>query len=275
MLNVDAVPRYLMTNAPLVQAVAQINFPLVPRFQNLDGAAALLQLLGGELPYLEQQAIQELTIGPAGPVGTPQATNVFVLSGDEGWSLQLTVGTAALIVDGSSYRGSQDFRDRLERVWTALRTTADLRRCDRLGVRYIDIVELDDGDGWAEWFRPEIVGLTAPHLSAGTLASSVTETRLVSAPIPGDDGSPQTQGVIRHGLLPPGTIMAGTPPRQLARQSFLFDMDIAVAGLEGFDPRQLAERFTELHAQLEKVFHWAVTADGRAHFGYELLTDEE
>jgi hypothetical protein len=50
-------------------------------------------------------------------------------------------------------------------------------------------------------------------------------------------------------------------------------MDTFVAAAQPFEPQRLAEQFTELHANIDKVFHWAVTEVGRKQFGYELLTE--
>jgi uncharacterized protein (TIGR04255 family) len=173
-----------------------------------------------------------------------------------------------LFVDGEHYRGVDDFRARLERVWGVLHDTVDVRRCDRLGVRYLDIVEAD-GLEWASWFRPELVGLGHPALSGSTLASTLTETRL-RADSSEFDG--QVEGVIRHGVVPPGSVIQGVPPRPVTHPSFLFDMDIFVATPERFETPRLAEQFTALHAELDKVFYWSVTDNGRKQFGYERCT---
>jgi uncharacterized protein (TIGR04255 family) len=166
-----------------------------------------------------------------------------------------------------------DFRRRLQTVWAALREAAGVRRCDRLGVRYMDIVQFEGAD-WAKWFRSEIVGLASPELSGDVLASSLTETRLRSdlgEAFAGQTG--QIEGVIRHGVVPAGSLMQGIPPRPIGQPSFILDMDTFVAAAQPFQPQRLAEQFTELHANIDKVFHWAVTEVGRKQFGYELLTE--
>lgn len=276
MLHVEPAPRYRMTAAPLVQAVAQVTFPIVPAWQSLEGIEGLRRAVLDLLPYLNQQVVQEvtLTVGPAGPAApSAQSSTLWVFTDDAGWTLQVSVGSATLTVDGEHYRGVADFRQRLERVWTALRDHGQVRRCDRLGVRYLDLVELVDDD-WARWFRSEVVGLAAPSLSGSSLGSTLTETRLQvdSAEVLGD-ADIQIHGVIRHGVIPAGSTLQGVPPRTIARQSFLFDMDVSVAAAERFDPVRLAQHFGSLHAELEKVFHFIITEDGRTHFGYELVDE--
>ncbi len=276
MLAVASAPRYRMTAAPLVQALAQINFPIVPKLQTVEGIAPLQERLADLLPYMNQQIIQQidLLVGPAGPAASnAQSGTIHIFTDDDSWSLQVTMQSATLSVDGSNYRGVEDFRQRLETVWVALHEAAGVRRCDRLGVRYLDIVQLD-GAAWADWFRPEIVGLASPALSAEVLTSSLAETRLQSTLTEAFAGqSGQIEGIIRHGVVPAGSLMQGIPPRPIGQRSFILDMDTFVAAAEPFEPQRLAEQFSELHANIDKVFHWAVTEAGRKQFGYELVTE--
>lgn len=274
MLHVAPAPPYRMTAAPLVEALAQVNFPIMPRLQTLEGIAPLQEYLSELLPYMNQQVVQqvEFAIGPAGPAGgSSQASTLSVFTSDDGWALQVSVGSATLSVDGASYRGVNDFRERLVTIWTGLQTVVGVRRCDRLALRYVDIVDAS-AETWADWFRPEIVGLTSPALSGGVLGSSLTETRLQAEP-----GGPlanlqgHVEGIIRHGVVPPGSIMQGIPPRPILQHSFIFDMDLFVAATQPLQADVLGAQFVELHSQMERLFHWAITDAGKARFGYELL----
>lgn len=275
MLIVDAAPRYRMRSAPLVQALAQVNFPIMPKLQTVEGIAPLQEHLVDLLPYMNQQVVQqvELFVGPAGPASSnAQSATIHVFTDDSGWSLQVTTQSATLSIDGANYLGVDDFRVRLEHVWSALYEAAGVRRCDRLGVRYVDIVPLEGAADWAEWFQPEIVGLAHPRLSGGVLASSLTETRLradLGEAFAGQNG--QIEGIVRHGVVPAGSLMQGIPPRPIPHGSFILDMDTFVVTPEPFDPKRLAEQFSELHSEVDKMFHWAVTDVGRTKFGYELI----
>ncbi len=278
MLDLPSPPRYRMSAAPLVQALVQVNFPIVTRLQTLDGAAAVQASLGGRYPYLAQNVVQQMSlmVGPAGPAAPQTSQNVVhELTSDDGWTLTLTVSSATLAV-GEQYAGVDDLAERLAEVCAALARTGDIRRCDRLGVRYLDVVEIEDADGWEEWFQPQIVGVAAPSLSRTSLLSSLTETRLRKQP----DGPFQAlrspvEGILRHGVAPAGSVLAGVPPRPVQQRAFLFDMDTFVAAAQPFDPDVLPEQFRALHAEIEKVFHWAVTDSGRTRFGYTVLDEED
>jgi uncharacterized protein (TIGR04255 family) len=276
MLDLPSPPRYRMSAAPLAQALVQVKFPIVTRLQTLDGAAAIQAALEGRYPYLAQDVIQEMSlmVGPAGPAAPQTSQNVVhVLTSDDGWTVTLTVSSATLSVE-EDYAGVDDFASRFTELCRALAATGDIGRCDRLGVRYLDVVEIDDADGWQDWFRTELVGVGAPGLSKGSLLSSITETRLRKQP----DGPFQTlrspvEGILRHGVVPAGSTLAGVPPRAVQQQTFVFDMDTFVAAPQPFDADTLADQFRALHAEIEKVFHWAVTDQGRARFGYEPIVE--
>jgi len=278
MLDVEESPRFTMTAAPLVQALAQVNFPIVATLQTLDGAAAVQHALNGRYPYLSQNVIQHMSlmVGPAGPAAPQTAQQVVSeLTGDDGWTLMLTVSTATLAV-GAEYGGVDDFAERFSEVCEALADVGGVARCDRLGVRYLDVIELDDAtDGWERWFRPEIVGLASPELTRQALQSSLTETRLQQQPT-GPFAALQSpvEGILRHGVVPAGSILAGVPPRPIERRAFILDMDTFIQSPQPLDEDALAEQYRALHGEIEKVFHWAVTPDGREHFGYELVDQE-
>src|SRR3954469_3292509 len=119
MLTVPAAPQYRMTAAPLVQAVAQINFPIVARLQTLEGVAPLQDALFDLFPYMTQQVVQEMSlmIGPAGPAAPESAhTTIHQFSDDDGWTLSVTVSSATLAVQGSQYAGVHDFAGRFQRI---------------------------------------------------------------------------------------------------------------------------------------------------------------
>lgn len=276
MLDLPSPPRYRMSAAPLAQALVQVKFPIITRLQTLDGAAAIQAALGNRYPYLAQDVIQEMSlmVGPAGPASPQTSQNVVhELTSDDGWTVTLTVSSATLSV-GEEYARVDEFAARFVELCTALAAAAEIGRCDRLGVRCLDVIEIEDADGWQNWFRTELVGVGSPGLSRESLLSSITETRLRKQP----DGLFQTlrspvEGILRHGVVPAGSTLAGVPPRAVQQRTFVFDMDTFVAAPQPFDPASLADQFRAFHAEIEKVFHWAVTDQGRVRFGYEAITE--
>lgn len=145
--------------------------------QSLDGIAPLQDALADMFPYLTQQVL--LMIGLAGPAVPKSAQSVVhEFTDDEGWTLAVTLGSATVSV-GGQYAGVGDSAGRFRKVCTTPHGAGWVRRRDRLGVRYLDLVELEDGtEDWAPWFRPEIVGLARTDPSSVGLIASITETHL-------------------------------------------------------------------------------------------------
>ena len=77
-------------------------------------------------------------------------------------------------------------------------------------------------------------------------------------------------GVIRHGYVPANTILPGVSRvSALQNGAFLLDVDIYVAATQPFDPEALVEQITMFHDQLDRFFHWTLTAAGELYFGLE------
>lgn len=268
--------RYRLEAAPLVQAVAQVRFPLVAHFQELAGVADIQDGLLDMLPYLEQQQVHQMTLalGPGGMASSPSATAVvWRFTGDDQWTLALEPGAASLFV-GNEYRGIEDFSNRFSRILTALQETQRVRRCDRLGVRYLNVVESPPGDGraWARWFEPALTGWIGSGLlgEETQLHSALTQSEISAKPSGPFAGAPaDVQALIRHGVVPAGTdipLESGVM-RRVEQESYVLDLDLFIQAPQHFVPTLLVNQFAALHAQIDAFFHWSLTEEGEEHFG--------
>ena len=130
-----------------------------------------------------------------------------------------------------------------------------------------------DEGGWREWFRPDITGWPATDIVSPTakVITSITQTQLSVPPVGELSGPPaEIAGVIRHGYVPANTILPGVSRvSALQNGAFLLDVDIYVAATQPFDPEALVEQITMFHDQLDRFFHWTLTAAGELYFGLE------
>lgn len=272
MLEAPVPERFHLRDAPLVQALAQVNFPLLARLDTLAGVAPLQERLIDLFPYMKQQAVPQLqlTMSPTGMLPQASTSTVTEFSDDDGWRLTITAGQATLIAT-SSYTGVADLVRRLRVVLAALHDDVGVRRCERLGTRFLNVAEVVDGDIWAwtTWFRPELIGWVNPEVLAqqNRLLTTITETRL-SRPAP-----PQVQGevqsVVRHGYLPAGAVLPMVAPAPLPQSAYLLDLDVFCQAAQKFDPDNLLDQFRDMHGDIERFFYWSLTKDGQAHFGLE------
>jgi uncharacterized protein (TIGR04255 family) len=262
---------------PLVVASAQVRFPLVARLQSLIGVASFQEQIAAFLPYMEQVQQHQILVS-VGPLGspTPPASEPILawkFTNDEGWVLSLEPGQATLSVD-THYTTGELFGATWQRVLESLRSDAlGAARCDRISVRYVNLIDLypEVQQSWPSWLQPHLTGLVGvPIFSDQTgIRTSVTQTHLINA---ANEPHP-LQGLFRYGFLPQGTQVAFeplSPPLPLGAAGFLLDTELFVEGHQPFVVETLLRQYDVLHAQQEIFFLWALTPEGREHFGVEV-----
>jgi uncharacterized protein (TIGR04255 family) len=192
---------------------------------------------------------------------------------DAGWTLEVAADSASLIV-GPTYRDFGEFSDRFHAILTAVAEGAAVMRADRLGIRYLNIAEIPPGadTAWRQWFRPEFTGWSGSEVIAdGTrVSTTLTQTQLAASPVGDLAGPPvEIQAIIRHGLVPAGTLVPGVTPTQVRDPAYLIDIDIFVEGAQPFNPDELSKEITVFHDQIDRFFFWILTDEGFDHFGRE------
>lgn len=267
--------RYRLAHPPLLQALAQVRFDMRARLASQAGVAPVQDALDPLFPYMheEHQAQVTLTLGPAG-VGEPQAATgqAWKFSDDSDWSLTLTSDVATLAV-GSGYESGAEIAGRFQAVVTALASPAvGARRCTRLGLRYINFAEVPTSEANAgrSWFREAFTGWVGDDFVRADVTAMVNQAQLRAAPegelslFPAD-----VQGIVRHGFLPPNTVIPGLPATTSEAPGYLLDIDLFVQTTQPMRADVLGEQFNALHAQIDRFFRWALTPEGEEHFGLE------
>jgi uncharacterized protein (TIGR04255 family) len=270
---------FLLDRPPLIQAIAQVQFPQIARLSTLAGVAVIQDALLDVFPYMQQLDVQEITMtfGPAGANPQASSNKVTRFSADEGWSFEITAGSATLIAEASGYTGVELFAERFGRCLQALAAVPGMRRCDRLGVRYVNAVPILEGtENWFEWFQPELTGWTRPELLASdaTVIATVTESR-VNRHLSGSlSWASSVESIVRHGLIPKNSVIPLSQPRPLAHTSFLLDMDLYVSEAQVWEAALLVDQYRALHAEIEAFFYWSLTDSGKKEFGLRHLQAE-
>ena len=278
MFNLPDPGRYRLERPPLVLAVVQVHFPIVGRLQELPGITPIQEELRDVFPYMERLQTQKLTLAFApGVVAQPPLAETSIgwkFSDDQGWAVLIEPGTATVSI-GPSYGSIDEFAHRVELLLSALHSAGGVRRCDRIGVRYVNLAAVppDDQDGWVNWFRKELTGwIGMPIATSDTvLESSISQTTLHSRPSGNlSAASHQINGIVRHGLLPAGTsipVATVTPLQPLSVPSFILDIDIFSIGPQPFDTANLTKQFRAYHSEIDRFFRWSLAAEGEKHFG--------
>ena len=272
LFQVREAPRYRLERAPLVQALAQVRYPLIAALETMPGVAPLQETLRETFPYMEQERMQEvsLVIGPAGPAGgTSAASLTWNLTNDAGTVIVIGAGSATLSA-GDSYTTVDAFSADFDHMLQALESVG-VPRCDRLGVRYLSLAAGLPGEdrSWRRWFKPELLGWAGSEaLADGALETSINQVMLKQPPT-GDLAGPPAdiQATVRHGAVPAGTDVPGIPPLHVPNPAYLLDLDVYVAGHQPFDPAKILKQFEMFHEQIDRFFYWSLTQEGKEHFG--------
>ncbi len=270
--------RYILRRPPLVMALVQVQYPLIGRIEELAGITPIQEAIKDVFPYMERLQVNQvmLAFGLGGPVQPPaqQTTVAWKFTDDAGWTAAIDPGSTSLSV-GVNYTNVDDFTTRLGRCLRALRDAANIPRCTRIGVRYVNVARIAEGEQWAGWFRPELAGWIATDIftAGATVDSSISQTSVRAAGTGDLAIAPHpVQAVIRNGLLPAGTIIPVgniSPLQPLAVPGFILDIDVSIAGPQPFDVEVLLRQFAGLHQQIDRFFAWSLAEPGRQHFGME------
>lgn len=278
LFNIPEAPRYHLDQAPLVQALAQVRYPLVASLETMTGIAPLQESLRDEFPYMQQEQVQELSLvsGPAGPAAAAASSVTWKMSDDAGRMLVIGSGTSTLSVN-NQYTNVDDFLESFYHLLTGLSEVVRIPRCDRIGIRFLSFAEAlpADAQSWRRWFRDDITGWPgSAAVLEGTLSSTMTQTQLIHPPTGNLAGPPaDIQAVIRHGAVPEGTTVPGIPPYEVTTDGFLMDLDLYVVGEQPFNVDRLTSQFQILHSQIDRFFYWTLTESGREHFGLEVTNE--
>lgn len=278
LFNIPEAPRYSLGRAPLVQALAQVRYPLVASLETMAGIAPLQESLRDHFPYMQQEQVQEfsLTTGPAGPAAATASSVTWKMSDDFGRMLVIGSGTSTLSVN-DQYTNVDDFLSSFRQLVVGLSEVVRVPRCDRIGIRFLSFAESLPGDArsWNRWFRDDITGWPGSEaVGEGCLSSTMTQTQLTHPPTGDLSGPPaDIQATVRHGAVPEGTTVPGIPPFEITTDGFLVDLDLYVVGAQTFDVDRLTSQFEILHGQIDRFFYWILTESGRAHFGMEIASE--
>ena len=255
----DEVP---LDSAPLVAVIAQVRFPPVASIADQAFIGPFQEELRPSYPVLRPEREVRVVITPDGAVQAPETNNNVVwrfVDLDENWKVSLA--PSFLSLDVGEYTNRKEFMARFRVALQALENHIKPQVLDRLGVRYVDRLELtDDLPALDELVRPEVLGVAVQDLGGVTdVSRSISDTEVHAS-----DGVMRA----RWGVLPANTALDPFHGEPSTRPSWLLDLDMYTA--DGSRPFALAEvaGLAESFAEhIYRVFRWAVSNELLQHFG--------
>ena len=259
--------RYVpLSQQPLALVLGQVKFSPI---RQMDGYIAKIQeqFRRNEFPVERAGKIQQITFGPGagGPVQVIEQDRWEYRTRDETWSVLVTQD--GVVLQTTAYEKFEGFADRLQRaVQTVFATTEHDRLgvVQRVGLRYIDVVQPREGEDFRAYIRPGLHGAADEVFSPGSHRLHVESRGRTRV---GEVDGTMVLRVVQNdqGLsLPPDLI--GGAPKHAARAKAgelitLIDMDHYIEGT--FDPNAdwVVARAYEMHDHLIETFHEHVVTE--------------
>jgi len=235
-------------NPPIVEAVCE--FRLTPETRwDLTVPGLLYEKLKGSFPQKEQRIIQEVELAQ-GSEGLQQqirtSERIMFFTSDRKMLVQ--VGTRLLVVNAlKPYPHWEGFKPRIEMAWKSLRATIEVHGLERIGLRYINHIELPaQGVELSEYFEfYPFVGQRLPQqvvsFIAGvefSYADGRDHCRVQLTPILGSVG--------KHLLM--------------------LDLDYFVARPRSVEVAKVIDWIEEAHNRVEEMFEGCITEKLREMF---------
>jgi uncharacterized protein (TIGR04255 family) len=246
-----------LSSQPLVLALCQVRFSPV---RQMDRYIPEIQeeFRRHGFPIERAGKVQQLTFTPAG-VQVAEQERWEYRTKDELWSV--LVLQDSVVLQATGYERFEGFAEQLER---AVRTVLEKTEQDRLGVvqrvglRYIDIVKLREGESFRAYLRPGLHGVADDVFRAGTHRLHVESVGRTTV---GDHEGSLIVRVTQNdqGFDLPPDLVAGAPKHQPrvrpGEVATLIDMDHFIEGTFEPSPAWVVERAYEMHDHLVEMFH--------------------
>jgi uncharacterized protein (TIGR04255 family) len=260
----DPVEEVPLAAAPLIAVIAQVRFPPVVSVAREDFIGPFQERIRKTYPVLRQELESSVVLTPQGVHAGGDAAPVwrFLDNSDQPeWKVSLASSFVAL--DTSRYSSRADFLGRLHTVLDALAATVNPALCDRMGIRYVDRVLLEEPqDQLASLVKPEVLGVAGvdPGSHAALIHSiSDTEYRLTDATLHG-----------RWGRIPPKAQLDPSHGDVVDCPSWILDLDMYETNLGPFNVDELTAAAFKFAERIHRFFRWAIQPDFLRRYGGEV-----
>lgn len=246
-----------MSKQPLVLVLCQVRFSPVRKMADYIPAIQE-EFRRHRFPIERAGKIQQLTITPAGVHAVEQERWEYRTK-DEQWSI--TVLQDSVVLQTTAYEKFEGFAETLEKaVRTVLEKTEQNQfgLVQRVGLRYIDLVQPGEGEDYRVYLRPGFHGVADEVFRP---KSHRLHVESVGRTTVGDVEGTMTVRVSQNdqGFDLPPDLVGGAPKHESRAQPgelvTLVDMDHFIEGKFEPDPDWVVARAYEMHDHLIETLH--------------------
>jgi len=261
-LTSDPPKEIPLKNAPLVRVLAQVRFPTILSIQKLqenDIVASFQEAIREKYPFSSMDRIQNYTFGSQ---QIEKAEGVIWRFQDKDGIWQISLAPSFLSLDTKRYSSRTEFLEYLEEALSALNQHIKPGACERIGLRYVDRIDLDQIDDINKFIRPNVSGILSTEIG-DYVDQSFTES-LLSLP------ENKERIVARWGKLPPQATIDPAVVEPLEKSTWVLDLDMSISERINFDVQEIKDKTNYFSKRLYTIFRWIVTEDFLKHFGGNL-----
>ena len=241
-----------LERAPLRGVICQLRFPVRLGFDDQD-MRPIQFALEETFPRVEKLVQQVVQISPeqVQQVQSPEAV-YRLLTEDADWTITVASSFVALEAVGAHYSRFADFRERWSDVLDAVTEPLGITRCERIGLRYVNQIELED---------TSLEGLRAVVSEA--LLSPIGRHELMSRPL---IGLQELRFATDHGAY---LLRHGIEPLNEQLRAYLIDIDVYDERPHRLEREEHLEQLSHFSDIAWTLFRWSVTEEQFAAFNPE------
>lgn len=247
-----------LPSAPLVGVIAQVAFTEILSIDQKSFIAAFQERVRKEYPLVQSQTAKTMSVDVSGASIAMKEANIWRFTdATRTWRLSLTPTFLAL--ETRRYSSRADFIERLGRAVDAAKETLKPTHVVRIGVRYIDQVDLENYS-MADLLKEEMMGVSGTF-SVDRLKHSISEVLCSTA-----EGSL----LARWGALPANASHEPEIMRPIPNRSWFLDLDAfadyAASPIE-YDGAAIRSTALALATRVYAFFRWAIKDEFLTAFG--------
>jgi len=246
--------REIYANPQLNLVAFELRYPPVPSLDTEQGHRMVYDALREELPILGSPPQIQFEMGPGVAKQTPAGMRLL----DRRRSRTVTLTDQALTVETSAYVKYEDFAALIERTLRVVDGVGDLPAVLRVGLRYIDEIQVpgvETVEAWQEYIADDLLAPGIYHCYPtveyrGSLGLQVAEDHRVT---------------VQFGVVGQPVVNADGPlriPRSPSGPYFLLDIDSAWTAppeeFVEFEVDAVLERCEHLHDPVREIFERAI-----------------
>lgn len=258
--SIPVAPPFRLDNHDLALVLCQVRFSTVLRIRQEDAIVGFQDAIREEYPRYSSRHAVQFVLTPDG-VQEQLAPDPQHRFDDSSGTYSVVLAPEFLALETRSYRGIDEFADRVAKLAAAVQKHFRPVELERVGLRFINELRLSSATSREAWdevseiIAPALLGASGDDALQGTVESSEHVLRLQG------DGSDRI--IVQHGLHMQGTTVPSNSVSQVsvadqARPFYLLDIDAFDDAPRPFAVPEITEAVQAFNADIRSFFAWGV-----------------